>query len=174
MCEYCPPESERSSAWLEHLVWDQDVAGSNPVAPTIVPEGNGVGVPGTIICHGPTDLPSLLTSVVGSRTTSDDAARRITPWCMLAADDRAPVERLSRWCDCIQRTQKQKAQKYGHVCGCPYASVGATTKDDKLRIKVEELIERATNLIESAIAEAIREGSVSVNDPKTWVGQVCS
>jgi hypothetical protein len=29
--------SERSSAWLEHLVWDQDVAGSNPVAPTISP-----------------------------------------------------------------------------------------------------------------------------------------
>ena len=27
--------AERSSAWLEHLLWEQDVAGSNPVAPTI-------------------------------------------------------------------------------------------------------------------------------------------
>src|SRR5688572_5887185 len=31
----CAHESERSSAWLEHLLWEQDVAGSNPVAPTI-------------------------------------------------------------------------------------------------------------------------------------------
>src|SRR3954470_10726639 len=30
----CSPPSGRSSAWLERLVWDQEVAGSNPVTPT--------------------------------------------------------------------------------------------------------------------------------------------
>ena len=29
--------SERSSAWLERQLWELDVAGSNPVAPTILP-----------------------------------------------------------------------------------------------------------------------------------------
>ena len=87
-----------------------------------------------------------------------------------------PLERLSRWCDYIQRTQEEKAKKYGHVCGCPYASVGVelTTEDEKVRSKVEEMIERATKFIESAIAEAIREGSVSVNDPKTSASQIFS
>ena len=31
--------SERSSAWLERQLWELDVAGSNPVAPTIFDDG---------------------------------------------------------------------------------------------------------------------------------------
>ncbi len=31
---FCDVYPERSSAWLEHLVWDQGVACSNHVAPT--------------------------------------------------------------------------------------------------------------------------------------------
>ena len=79
-------------------------------------------------------------------------------------------------CNCIQRTQQEKAQEYGRVCGCPYAGFGAelTTNDERVRIKVEELIERSTTFIESAIADAIREGSVSVNDPKTSARQIFS
>ncbi len=87
-----------------------------------------------------------------------------------------PLERLTRWCNYIQRTQKEKAQKYGHVCGCADASIGAelTAQNEKVRIKVEELIERTTKFIESAITDAIREGSISGNDPKASARLVCS
>jgi len=87
-----------------------------------------------------------------------------------------PLERLSRWCDHIYQTQKVKAEKYGHICGCPYASVGAelATQDEKVRRKTEELIERNSKYVESAIAEAKREELVCVNDPRTAAQQVYS
>ena len=34
---YTSQRTGRSSAWLERLVWDQEVAGSNPVAPIKIP-----------------------------------------------------------------------------------------------------------------------------------------
>ena len=30
-----------------------------------------------------------------------------------------PLERLRLWCEHVRNRQKQKAEKYGHVCGCP-------------------------------------------------------
>jgi hypothetical protein len=36
--------SERSSAWLERQLWELDVAGSNPVAPTIFQPQDGRGL----------------------------------------------------------------------------------------------------------------------------------
>ena len=63
--------------------------------------------------------------------------------------------------------QKEKAEKYGHVCGCPFASVGSeiATLDEKIRCKSEFLMNSSRKYIESAIADAIREGTVTVKDP---------
>ncbi len=50
--------SERSSAWLERQLWELDVAGSNPVAPTISPHISQPGVAETKIARRAT--PRLL------------------------------------------------------------------------------------------------------------------
>lgn len=87
-----------------------------------------------------------------------------------------PLERLTRWCDSAYDRQKERAKKYGHVCGCPYASIGVevATQDDKIRAKAEELIARGTKYVETAIAEAQREGSLPVGDARQMAQQVYS
>jgi TetR/AcrR family transcriptional regulator, transcriptional repressor for nem operon len=78
-----------------------------------------------------------------------------------------PLERLQGLCRYIHAVQKEKAEKYGHVCGCPYASVGSevATLDEKIRATSERLMNSSGKYIESAVADAIREGSVTVKDP---------
>jgi len=87
-----------------------------------------------------------------------------------------PLERLSKWCRHVYERQQERAEKYGHVCGCPYASIGAevATQDDKIRAKAEELIARGTKYVEGAIAEAQREGNVPPGDAKQMAQQVYS
>jgi TetR/AcrR family transcriptional repressor of nem operon len=77
------------------------------------------------------------------------------------------LERLRQWCQYIYEGQKEKAEKYGHVCGCPFASVGSelATLDEKIRAKSERLMNSSRKHVESAIADAIAEGSVTVKDP---------
>ncbi len=78
-----------------------------------------------------------------------------------------PLDRIHNWCQYIYEGQKQKAEKYGHVCGCPFASVGSeiATLDEKIRTASEHLMNSSRKYVESAIADAIREGSVTVKDP---------
>jgi TetR/AcrR family transcriptional repressor of nem operon len=87
-----------------------------------------------------------------------------------------PLERLQRCCQEILRGQREKAEKYGHVCGCPYASVGCevATLDEKIRAKSEELMNCTKKYVENAVADAIREGSVTAKDPVIAAQRVSS
>ena len=80
-----------------------------------------------------------------------------------------PVERIQGFCRFLYEAQKEKAEKYGHVCGCPFASVGSETAtfDEKIRVKSEHLMNANRKYFESAIADAVRDGAVSVKDPVT-------
>lgn len=79
-----------------------------------------------------------------------------------------PLERLELWCKHICDRQKQKAKKYGHVCGCPYASLGTelATQDERIRAKTQQLVDRSLRYVESALLDAKREGLVSIDDPQ--------
>ncbi|HEX4119518.1 MAG TPA: TetR/AcrR family transcriptional regulator [Verrucomicrobiae bacterium] len=78
-----------------------------------------------------------------------------------------PLERIRNMCKYICEVQKEKAEQYGHVCGCPYTSVGSeiATLDEKIRAKSEQFMNCSRKYVESAIADAIREGSVTAKDP---------
>jgi TetR/AcrR family transcriptional regulator, transcriptional repressor for nem operon len=78
-----------------------------------------------------------------------------------------PVERLHEWCKDVYAVQKEKAEKYGRVCGCPYASIGSEVAmfDEKMRASSEKLMNSTMKYVENALADAIREGSVTVKDP---------
>jgi len=87
-----------------------------------------------------------------------------------------PLERLTKWCSWVYEAQKAKSKQYGHVCGCPYASIGVevATQDDKIRSKVEELMAKGAKYVENAIGEAQREGSLPAGDAKQLAQQVSS
>jgi TetR/AcrR family transcriptional regulator, transcriptional repressor for nem operon len=86
------------------------------------------------------------------------------------------LKRLELWCKDIYNRQKQKTEKYGHVCGCPYASLGTelATQDEKIRTKSQELVDRSLRYVESALRDAKREGLVTVRNPQTGAKRIYS
>jgi len=85
-----------------------------------------------------------------------------------------PLKRLGLWCDYICEVQQKRFEKYEHVCGCPYTSVGSelATRDEKIRLKAMDLIGRTVKYVESAIADAKRAGLVQVDDTEVAAQQV--
>jgi TetR/AcrR family transcriptional repressor of nem operon len=78
-----------------------------------------------------------------------------------------PLERIQKWCDYIYQVQAQKAEKYGKVCGCPYASVGSeiATQDEKIREKSQQLMNSGRKYLETTFADAMREDLIPKGDP---------
>ncbi|MBL8860820.1 MAG: TetR/AcrR family transcriptional regulator [Planctomycetes bacterium] len=81
--------------------------------------------------------------------------------------DRTPIERLEGWCQAIYEEQKQRFAERGHVPGCPFASLGSEvgTWNERLRRKVEDLLERGLFQLERALRDGQRDGSLVVADP---------
>jgi TetR/AcrR family transcriptional repressor of nem operon len=84
------------------------------------------------------------------------------------AKQNEPLKRLALWCEYIRGIQKKRRAKYGHVCGCPYSSVGGelATSDDKVRRSAQSLIERHVKYLAEAIDDAQLGGFAMAGDAK--------
>jgi TetR/AcrR family transcriptional repressor of nem operon len=79
-----------------------------------------------------------------------------------------PLERLTTWCAKVYEDQRSLFERLGHVPGCPFANLGCelSTQDERIRAKTQELLERGLRYLESAIADAQRDGLIGDGDPK--------
>jgi TetR/AcrR family transcriptional repressor of nem operon len=92
------------------------------------------------------------------------------------APTHAPLKRLELWCEYVRATQRRREKRYGHVCGCPYASVGGelATQDEKIRISTQKLIERHVKYLAGAIVDAVQAGEARTEDVQATAEMVHS
>jgi TetR/AcrR family transcriptional repressor of nem operon len=69
----------------------------------------------------------------------------------------SPCERFENLADFIYQKQKQAYDKYGRVCGCPFASLGSEMAGNEALIqkKADEIIHRQSTIFNTTLQEMI-------------------
>jgi TetR/AcrR family transcriptional regulator, transcriptional repressor for nem operon len=85
-----------------------------------------------------------------------------------------PLERLERYCDHVVQVQIEKYEKFGKLCGCPFASIGSelSTQDEQIRKKAQELSERTMKYLACTLRDAVAEGTLDVENPVELARQI--
>jgi TetR/AcrR family transcriptional repressor of nem operon len=78
----------------------------------------------------------------------------------------APLERIQGFCDFVYEKQVKQKKECGSVLGCPLFTLGAevSTQEQKLRAKIQEILEQHGKYFESAIRDARSAGLIEVAD----------
>ncbi len=87
-----------------------------------------------------------------------------------------PLDRIENFCKIAMKTQSEKSQECGKVCGCPTITLAAelSTQDENIRLKLVEIMDRYIRYLESAVADASKEGLVDVDDSRAMAMQLFS
>ena len=82
------------------------------------------------------------------------------------ATDIPPLQRISRFFDYAADFQQQMKQDTGQMPGCPFGNIACemSTRDEAIRLKVEQIIRDAENPFEQALAEAVENGDLPEMD----------
>lgn len=79
-----------------------------------------------------------------------------------------PLSRLTNYLESLYARHAERFQKHGKVLGCPIGSVGSevSTQEPQVSEKIREIGARKQRYYESAIRDAMAEGSVAPGDAK--------
>lgn len=77
----------------------------------------------------------------------------------------SPVERIRRFADFMTGMQVDVARQYGHVCGCPCASLGSemAVQEKEIRDKFEQVNYRRARYFESTLRDMVADGTLPRN-----------
>lgn len=78
----------------------------------------------------------------------------------------SPLERIRNYCESAYRSQAEIKKECGCVLGCPLFTLGSevSTQEQKLRSKIEEILEQHGKYFESAIRDAHSAGLIHAPD----------
>ena len=77
-----------------------------------------------------------------------------------------PLDRIRNYCEFGYRLQAELKKECGVVLGCPLCTLGAevSTQDEKLRLKIQEILHYKSKYIETAIRDADAAGLIKAPD----------
>src|SRR5205823_4786570 len=77
-----------------------------------------------------------------------------------------PLDRIRNYCEFGYRLQEELKKQCGAVLGCPLCTLGAevSTQDEKLRLKIQEILQYKSKYIETAIRDADAAGLIKAPD----------
>ena len=83
-----------------------------------------------------------------------------------------PLERLRGFCRFIYKRQSEKALSTGKVCGCPFISMASevSTQQERIRLKLRQIMNRYERYFASALRDAASEGSL---EPQDFSAKAC-
>jgi TetR/AcrR family transcriptional repressor of nem operon len=78
-----------------------------------------------------------------------------------------PLDRIRNYCDFCYRLQAKMKAECGSVLGCPLCALGSevSTQEEKVRAKIEEILEYKGKYLTSAIRDAHAAGLIQAPDP---------
>jgi TetR/AcrR family transcriptional repressor of nem operon len=93
-------------------------------------------------------------------------AERLSTMEKIFHADVPPLERMRNYLDFVSRRQIKAYEDNGQVLGCPLFTLGSeiSTQDEKLRLRIHEILTCLTSYFEQAIADAQEVGQVEGHD----------